>query len=183
MGPLNEGGRAIDREREFLSTSPEETLILGRSLGQVLQAGHFVGLVGELGSGKTQFVRGVAEGAEVPTSEVASPSFAILHPYRGRIPLYHADLFRVTGYEDLYGTGFIELQSAGSGAVLVEWLNQVPQATPSELLLISFEYGQAENERRIRAQAFGEPHAKLLGAWVQQVTVPKHLGEKRSGRP
>ena len=89
----------------------------------------------------------------------------------------------MTGYEDLYGTGFIELQSAGSGAVLVEWLNQVPQATPSELLLISFEYGQAENERRIRAQAFGEPHAKLLGAWVQQVTVPKHLGEKRSGRP
>lgn len=168
MGPLNETGRTVDREHQFLSRSPEETLVLGRGLGRALQAGQFVGLVGELGSGKTQFVRGVAEGAEVPPSEVASPSFAILYPYQGRIPLYHADLFRVTGYEDLYGTGFMEIQAASTGAVLVEWLNLVPQAMPPELLLVSFEYGEGENERRIRAQAFGNRHAKLLSEWIQR---------------
>jgi tRNA threonylcarbamoyladenosine biosynthesis protein TsaE len=164
---LNETGRTVDGEHQLFSRSPEETLFLGKGLGQVLQTGHFVGLVGELGSGKTQFVRGVAEGAEVPALEVASPTFAILYPYRGRIPLYHADLFRVTGYEDLYATGFMELQTTGTGAVLVEWLNLVPQATPPELLLLSFDYGQGENERVIRAKALGKTHATLLSEWVQ----------------
>ena len=107
--------------RRVLLTSPEQTHALGVRLGALLAPGDFVGLVGQLGAGKTHFVRGVAEGAGVAPGEVSSPTFAIVHPYQGRFPLHHADLYRLKDEDELYATGFFDLLGPDS-AMLVEWL-------------------------------------------------------------
>ncbi|MBX5480691.1 MAG: tRNA (adenosine(37)-N6)-threonylcarbamoyltransferase complex ATPase subunit type 1 TsaE [Myxococcaceae bacterium] len=154
--------------REVRTGSAEETRALGERLGRVLQPGDFVGLVGELGAGKTQFVRGVADGVGVDRSQVASPSFAIVYPYEGgRVPLFHADLYRLADYDELYGTGFIDL-IGGEGALLVEWIDKVPQAAPQELLLIRFELDLASgpDARRIAAMAFGDRYAQRAAEWL-----------------
>jgi tRNA threonylcarbamoyladenosine biosynthesis protein TsaE len=150
--------------RTVLSGSPEETHRLGVRLGQLLQPGDFVGLVGDLGAGKTHLVRGVAEGAGVSRSEVASPTFAIVYPYRGRLPLYHADLYRLADYDDLYATGFLDLVG-GDGAVLVEWLDRIPRAAPREFLRLTLR-DTGEESRELVAEAWGTRPAELLKAWL-----------------
>ncbi|WP_224360926.1 tRNA (adenosine(37)-N6)-threonylcarbamoyltransferase complex ATPase subunit type 1 TsaE [Hyalangium versicolor] len=150
--------------RTVRSESPEETHRLGVRLGGLLQPGDFVGLIGDLGAGKTHLVRGVAEGAQVARSEVASPTFAIVYPYRGRIPLYHADLYRIADYDELYATGFLDL-IGGDGAVLVEWLDRVPEAAPREYLRLTLS-PVGDEARELRAEAFGTRPAALLTAWL-----------------
>jgi tRNA threonylcarbamoyladenosine biosynthesis protein TsaE len=150
--------------RTFRSESPDETHRLGVRLGELLQPGDFIGLIGDLGAGKTHLVRGVASGAQVARSEVASPTFAIVYPYRGRIPLYHADLYRIADYDELYATGFLDLVG-GDGAVLVEWLDRVPEAAPRECLRLSLRT-VGDESRELHAEAFGRRPAELLAAWV-----------------
>jgi len=161
--------RAAESKRTFESASPEVTTALGEALGRVLASGHFVGLIGELGAGKTQFVRGVADGAGVPRSEVASPTFAIVYPYQGRITLHHADLYRLVDRDELYATGFFDLVS-GEGAVLVEWLDKIPEAAPAELLRIEIEIVD-EDRRRFHARAIGARHGTLLEDWASAAGV------------
>lgn len=150
--------------RTVCSESPEQTHRLGVKLGELLQPGDFVGLIGDLGAGKTHLVRGVAEGAQVPRSEVASPTFAIVYPYRGRIPLYHADLYRIADYDELYATGFLDL-IGGDGAVLVEWLDRVPEAAPREYLRLTLR-PVGDEARELQAEAFGSRASALLSAWL-----------------
>ncbi|PTL77256.1 tRNA (adenosine(37)-N6)-threonylcarbamoyltransferase complex ATPase subunit type 1 TsaE [Vitiosangium sp. GDMCC 1.1324] len=150
--------------RTVLSGSPEETHRLGLLLGRLLQPGDFVGLVGDLGAGKTHLVRGVAEGAGVSRSEVASPTFAIVYPYRGRVPLYHADLYRLSDYDELYATGFMDLVGS-DGAVLVEWLDRIPEAAPREFLRVTLRYS-GEESRELVAEAWGSRPTELLEAWL-----------------
>jgi tRNA threonylcarbamoyladenosine biosynthesis protein TsaE len=158
--------RAPDLQRTFESDSPETTSALGQALGRLLGSGHFVGLIGDLGAGKTHLVRGVAEGAGVARSEVASPTFAIVYPYRGRVPLYHADLYRLADYDELYATGFLDLMG-GEGAMLVEWLDRVPEAAPREYLRVTLR-PTADEARELVAEAFGERPAALLAAWLPE---------------
>jgi tRNA threonylcarbamoyladenosine biosynthesis protein TsaE len=149
----------------LLSRSPEETRALGAALGQVLRVGDFVGLCGELGAGKTAFIRGVAEGAGVPAREVSSPSFAIVQPYRGRsVTLHHADLYRLVGEDELYATGFFDL--LGQGATLVEWLDRVPRAAPGDSLRLDFTVLEDES-RKIAAAASGPVSEELLRLWME----------------
>jgi tRNA threonylcarbamoyladenosine biosynthesis protein TsaE len=150
--------------RTLRSESPDETHRLGVRLGELLQPGDFIGLIGDLGAGKTHLVRGVADGAQVARSEVASPTFAIVYPYRGRIPLYHADLYRIADYDELYATGFLDL-IGGDGAVLVEWLDRVPEAAPREYLRLTLRT-VGDESRELHAEAFGRRPAELLAAWL-----------------
>jgi tRNA threonylcarbamoyladenosine biosynthesis protein TsaE len=161
---MRTGSAAPTRVGEVVSGSAEETHALGVRLGALLAPGDFVGLVGELGAGKTQLVRGVAQGVGVPPSQVASPTFAIVYPYEGRLPLYHADFYRLGGYDELYATGFMDLVG-GAGATVVEWVDRVPEAVPREWLCVTLETLAAER-RRLRAEAFGPRPAELLGAWL-----------------
>lgn len=147
----------------FETDAPERTHALGVALGALLEPGHFVGLIGELGAGKTQFARGVSQGAGVPEREVASPTFAIVYPYRGRIPLYHADLYRLGDEDELYATGYYDLLDA-DGALLVEWLDQVPAAAPPDRLVITLTYLD-EHRRRVDVVAQGPRHEALLERW------------------
>jgi tRNA threonylcarbamoyladenosine biosynthesis protein TsaE len=149
-------------ERVIQSESAERTFALGEALGRVLAPGHFIGLIGDLGAGKTQLARGIAAGAGVAPSEVASPTFAIVYPYRGRIPLNHADLYRIADRDELYATGFFDLPS--SGAMLVEWLDRIPEAAPADHLQIRIDVVD-DDRRRIIARASGPLHAALLSAW------------------
>jgi tRNA threonylcarbamoyladenosine biosynthesis protein TsaE len=148
----------------FASSSADETHQLGEKLGRALLAGDFVGLIGELGAGKTQFARGVAAGAGVDRSEVASPTFAVVYPYRGRLALFHADLYRLSDYDELYATGFFDLLT--EGAMLVEWIDRIPQAAPDDHLEVRFEVA-SDDERKLVARATGARAGELLERWIK----------------
>ena len=151
----------------FETASAEETFRLGEALGRQLRGGEFIGLIGELGAGKTQLVRGIAQGAGVKKEEVASPTFAIVYPYataRG-FTLHHADLYRLADEDELYATGFFDL-IGGSGAMLVEWLEKVPSAAPADHLRIELNFVQgALDQRKIVATTTGPSHEDLLRRW------------------
>lgn len=152
--------------RVIVVQSPEETEDLGARLGAILRPGDFVGLSGDLGAGKTVFARGVTRGAGVPASAlVASPTFALVNDYRGgRIPLYHADLYRVRDAEELYDAGFYDL-TAGDGALVVEWIDRVPAAAPEDWLEIRIRKVPAGRELRF------QPHGDRAELLVRTVDV------------
>ncbi len=104
--------------REEITNSPAETELAGRRLGEALKAGDIVLLTGELGAGKTTFVRGVAEGTGSEAA-VASPTFQLVRIYPGRVQLAHVDLYRIEKNSELDDLGLDEL--ADQGAVVVEW--------------------------------------------------------------
>jgi tRNA threonylcarbamoyladenosine biosynthesis protein TsaE len=103
---------------EHVTSSPAETERAGVLLGERLRAGDVVLLTGELGAGKTTFVRGVAQGAG-SMADVASPTFQLVRVYPGRVQLAHVDLYRIEDTAELSELGLDEL--AGQGAVVVEW--------------------------------------------------------------
>ena len=143
------------------STTPEETEQAGELLGSLARPGDFVSLIGDLGAGKTCFSRGVARGVGVdPTMPVTSPTFTLLNIYQGRIPLYHFDLYRLTGDGDLEGLGFPDYFD-GDGLCLVEWAGRLDAELPSERLEIVFHH-EDESIRRLEFSAFGVRHLQLL---------------------
>src|SRR5690606_18441710 len=100
----------------------DATRTLGERIAALLSPGDFVGLSGDLGAGKTTLVRSICEALGVPRERIASPTFAIVHPYEGgRLPVWHADLYRLGDEDELFETGFFELRESG-GVLLVEWI-------------------------------------------------------------
>ena len=144
--------------------APEATFDLGERLGRLLAPGDFVGLHGDLGAGKTLLVRGVARGIGVAEGQVQSPTFTIVNSYAGgRLPLHHADLYRLEGMDELYATGYFDLVGA-SGALVVEWVERIPGAMPDERLEIAVER-TGDLTRRAVATAFGARAEALLAAF------------------
>lgn len=141
--------------------SARATRDLGARLGRALQAGDVVALTGELGAGKTELVRGICAGAGVPEAQVASPTFAIVVTYRGRLPIHHADLYRLADEDELHATGFSDLL-AGDGAVVVEWADRIPGALPGERLEIRLAHDDSSPAlRHLVAVGTGARHAEL----------------------
>jgi tRNA threonylcarbamoyladenosine biosynthesis protein TsaE len=138
------------------------TRALGEELGRRLRPGDVVALVGDLGAGKTQLIRGACAGAGVPDAEVSSPSFAIVATYHGRrLPVHHADLYRIGDEDELYGTGFGDLVG-GEGALLVEWADRIPGALPEERVTLTLAHDEARpNVRHVGIEGVGERHAAL----------------------
>jgi tRNA threonylcarbamoyladenosine biosynthesis protein TsaE len=151
--------------------SARATADLGARLGRLLAPGDVVALVGDLGAGKTQLVRGACRGARVPPGDVSSPSFAIVATYRGRLPVHHADLYRVADEDELYATGFFDLVG-GAGAVLVEWADRVPGALPAERLEIRLRHGAGVDVRHLEIEGTGARHAALARALVPAPLAP-----------
>lgn len=121
---------------EYISHSPAETAALGEAIGKRLPPGSVLALEGGLGMGKTCLVGGIARGLGY-TGEVSSPTFALVNEYvGGRFPLYHFDMYRVSGWDDLYSTGFFEYLESG-GALAVEWSENIAAALPEHAAVIS----------------------------------------------
>jgi tRNA threonylcarbamoyladenosine biosynthesis protein TsaE len=136
------------------SHSVAETLTLGRQLGAALSPGTVVGLIGTLGSGKTYFVKGVAEGNATPADvPVNSPTFVLVNEYPGRIHLYHVDVYRLREARELDSIGFEEMLDS-DGAVLVEWADRVAEYIPTDHLEIAIEV-TGETDRHFRISAGG----------------------------
>ncbi|MDR3295026.1 MAG: ribosomal protein S18-alanine N-acetyltransferase [Clostridiales Family XIII bacterium] len=116
-----------------------ETRAFGLELAGRASAGTVIALVGELGTGKTCLTAAIAEGLGV-TAPVTSPTFALIHEYAGgRLPLYHFDVYRLAGPEDLYELGFEEY-FYGNGVTVVEWADRVSDLLPEDAVVVRLEY-------------------------------------------
>lgn len=111
---------------------------MGAKLAQKLRRKDVVALVGPIGAGKTTFVQGIARGLKVPPGSVASPSFVLVREYQGRIPLYHADLFRLEHLPEAVSIGLEEYYER-KGITVIEWANRIPGILPAQFLEIRFE--------------------------------------------
>jgi len=148
------------RPFQRVSRSPEETRALAARLGARLEAGDVVALNGELGSGKTEFVHGLAQGLEVPPQVVASPSFTLMHEYPGRLTLVHLDLYRL---EDLPPELLPDLEEYLSGpqVVAVEWARRLAPLLPGDYLEVDMEI-MGENERQLTFTGHGPRSRELV---------------------
>ncbi len=169
-----------ERHAVTLTTrSARATRALGARLGRLLAPGDVVALTGDLGAGKTELVRGACDGAGVAPEEVSSPSFAIVATYRGRIPVHHADLYRIGDPDELYATGFGDLVGA-DGALLVEWADRIPSALPAERLAIGLTHdARAPDVRHVSIEGTGARHAALARDLVAN-TKPRSKSRSRS---
>lgn len=129
----------------FRSDSVAMTEEYGRQLAQTLTAGDVVAFYGGMGVGKTAMVRGIADGLGL-SAEVSSPTFALVHNYGGQPPLIHFDMYRVTGWDDLYSTGYFDYLDAGA-ILVVEWSENVEAALPEGAIRIRIQ--QAEENVRL----------------------------------
>jgi len=124
--------------------SEAETAAVGRDLGRTLAAGAVVLLFGDLGAGKTAFVRGLAEGLGVDPADVSSPTFTLIHEYRGgRLPLFHADLYRLTDAREIDELGLDEIGE--DGVLAIEWAEKLHRVIPGA---VAVRIDQSNDEMR-----------------------------------
>ena len=132
--------------QEYLTHSEAETEQAGADFARALPDGKVVAMYGELGSGKTAFVRGMARGMGL-TCRVSSPTFTIVNEYEGPRELIHFDMYRISGWEDLYSTGFFDYMDAGT-ILAVEWSENIENALPEHSIRVSFSR-LSDNQREI----------------------------------
>lgn len=132
----------------FISNSVEETIAAGREYGQNARRGEVFALTGDLGAGKTQFVKGFVAGLG-SSAEVTSPTFVLVHEYEdGRLPVYHFDFFRLDRSDAVLRLGFDDYVF-GEGVSLIEWADRYSTLIPDHAKWLSFEL-ESENVRVIR---------------------------------
>jgi len=141
------------------SGSARETKAWGRRLASMLKGGELLGLSGELGAGKTCFIKGLARGLNLPEEEILSPTFTMVQEHSGRLPLYHIDLYRLdrATLDDL---GLREYLFS-PGVAAVEWFERLDEAAELGYLAIQIFY-EGANQRRIELSAGDQPYTQLL---------------------
>jgi tRNA threonylcarbamoyladenosine biosynthesis protein TsaE len=123
----------------------EETRALASALASTLSAGDVVLLEGDLGAGKTVFVKGLAAGLGIDAGEVSSPTFTLMHEYRGgRLPLFHVDLYRLTGSREIDDLGLEEV--ASGGVLAIEWAEKLPHPVRGAVR-VRLEHGDGDTRR------------------------------------
>ncbi|HLB28202.1 MAG TPA: tRNA (adenosine(37)-N6)-threonylcarbamoyltransferase complex ATPase subunit type 1 TsaE [Dehalococcoidales bacterium] len=149
------------------SNSPEETQKLGVHLGELAQPGDVVLLTGELGAGKTCLTQGIAWGLGIEEYAL-SPTFVIMRELKGRMPLYHIDLYRLDRLEESQDLG-LDDYLYGKGLCVVEWADKALSILPKDRLLIKIDY-LSDTARRFRFEAKGKRYLELLKELKQTVT-------------
>lgn len=143
------------------SRSEEETMVWAGRLAQTAQPGLVIALHGDLGAGKSVFARGFIRGLGVLDEPIPSPTFTLMNPYpKGRIPVYHFDLYRLDGPEDLWAIGADEYLG-GSGIALVEWPERGAGMFPDDLLTVRL-HSLAESDRSLELSACAGTGARVL---------------------
>lgn len=145
--------------RNIISKSPEQTQRLGMQLGRLAQPGDLFLLVGGLGSGKTCLTQGIAWGLVVE-GYATSPSFVVINQYRGRLPLYHIDLYRIDSIEEVMELG-LDDYLYGEGVCVVEWAEKALALFPPEHLLIEMSF-LSQTSRRLDLKAKGQRYLEML---------------------
>ena len=133
------------------SRSPEETFELASDFGKNAQPGLVIGLIGDLGAGKTQFVKGFASGLGI-SERVHSPTFTLVNEYHtGRVRCFHLDLYRLNSPEEVRSAGLEAYFEPKDGVTLIEWFDRVADFMPTSdrLLIIRLSAGESEDERTI----------------------------------
>jgi len=134
---------------DLISRSVEETLQAGQALGARLSPGQVVALVGDLGAGKTHFVKGIARAHGIAEEIVSSPTFTIAQEYRGpETAVYHLDCYRLEGPEELERTGAQEY-IGGDGICVIEWPQRIEALLPADTILVSIGH-RDDGARHIR---------------------------------
>lgn len=148
----------------WISNNPTETFDLGNRVGRHLMGGEILLLTGPLGAGKTIFVKGIAAALGIDPEEVTSPSFTLVNPYEGRLPLYHIDLYRLDeGASAAHAVDLDELLANESAVIVIEWAERLGS------------YPLPPNVRRIAISGDGEDPRKIRLAFM------KYEGGRRKG--
>ena len=145
----------------FQSQRTSETVRIGKKMGRLLLPGDVIALTGELGSGKTQLVKGLAAGAGVGKPEdVTSPSFTLINEYAGKVCFYHIDLYRLESEKDVEALG-LDDYFQGGGITAIEWADRIPSLLTQEILWIQMGYIGKET-RSIVMIGRGKRYEELL---------------------
>jgi len=153
------------KELKIITFSAEETRRTGEILGAYLKPGDLVCLNGELGSGKTVFVSGIAQGLGIG-DPVTSPTFTLVNEYQGRIPFFHFDVYRISDPDELYDIGFEEYFYRG-GAVCIEWSKLIESILPDERLEVEIS--------RMPMAAHGDKRQLLFRYITADGVIPDNL--------
>jgi tRNA threonylcarbamoyladenosine biosynthesis protein TsaE len=153
---------SIQGQLNLISHSTEQTLAFGRRIGACLKPNDIVALVGQLGAGKTWLSKGISFGLGVPEHEyVNSPAFDLIHEYRGDLPVYHIDFYRL---DALSGEDYLWLEEYlfSGGVCIIEWANKFIDQLVSEYLRIELSYVATKNHRRIGVTPIGERYKYII---------------------
>ena len=147
------------------SRSPHETKSWGRRLASLLEGGELLGLIGDLGAGKTCFIKGLARGLSLREEDILSPTFTMIQEHHGRFPLYHIDLYRLeeATLDDL---GLREYLFS-EGVAAVEWFERLRGGADMDYLAVRISYAGA-NLRRIEFSAVDSRHAQIISKLKQR---------------
>lgn len=128
----------------YTAADLHETAILGQKIAAALKGTEVIAFFGGLGMGKTTLTRSIAE-ALGSKDDVASPTFAIVNEYSAKFQIYHFDMYRITGWDDLYSTGFFDYLD--TGVLIIEWSENIENALPDDAIRIRISPGETEDER------------------------------------
>jgi len=146
---------------QITTRSVDETKKLGKIIGTAVTDGTVLTLTGDLGSGKTSFVQGLARGLEVPDDYyITSPSYTLINEYPGRYPLFHVDLYRISDPMDMEDIGLYEILH-NSGIVAIEWADRIEQKLLPDSINIHLEL-TGDKTRKICITAYDVKNADLL---------------------
>lgn len=143
----------------FVTHSEQETVELGIKMGKLLEAGDIVLLYGDLGAGKTVLTRGIALGLGTK-DVVTSPTYTLMHRYEGRVPIYHFDLYRLGGPDEVLDLGYEEF-FYGDGVSIVEWPERLEYLCPEEHVRVRIEVAGDGKKRRITVDAVGGRYSRF----------------------
>jgi len=144
---------------KFASHSPEETQRFGKELGHIAKPGDVILLVGKLGAGKTCLTQGIAWGLNID-GYARSPSFVVVNEYRGRLPMYHIDLYRLDSIAEISDIGLDDYLN-GNGLCVVEWADKALELLPQQKLLIKIDL-IGENERTLDFVSHGKRYQEMV---------------------
>jgi len=156
------GKNQASRVTSIVTKGPAQTQEVGQRIGEFLEPGSVVALIGELGSGKTCFAKGLCAGLGVPKSKVISPTFAFVNEYRGRFPVFHLDLYRLEDALSGLELGIPDYLARGmSGVVVAEWADRILPLLPDRYLGVEMVILSAR-KREIRLSARGSAYCEIL---------------------
>lgn len=158
----------MGKKKYYISKGEKDTIKLGEFLGEKAKIGQIILLKGDLGSGKTRLVKGIAEALNLK-EKVSSPTYNLINEYPGEIPLFHMDLYRLENEMDLMNIGFEEYLYR-TGIIVIEWPELAFDLLPEDFLLINFEI-ISEKKRKLEFEASGKKSKKLMKGLAKYVSI------------